>query len=92
METIIASNPNADTIDFVMDNLNIHGPKSLTDHFGKEKGTELWNRLTVHYTLNTPQLAQSGRNRDQSFRLAMRWVEKNPDSRHPAPGSRGLEC
>jgi len=50
METIIASNPNADTIDFVMDNLNIHGPKSLTDHFGKEKGTELWNRLTVHYT------------------------------------------
>jgi hypothetical protein len=71
METIIASNPNADTIDFVMDNLNIHGPKSLTDHFGKEKGTELWNRLTVHYTLNTPQLAQSGRNRDQSFRPAM---------------------
>jgi DDE superfamily endonuclease len=50
METIIASYPNADTIHLVMDNLNIHGPKSLTDHFGKEKGTELWNRLTVHYT------------------------------------------
>jgi hypothetical protein len=50
METIIASYPNADTIHVVMDNLNIHGPKSLTDHFGKEKGTELWNRITVHYT------------------------------------------
>jgi transposase len=50
METIIASYPGADTIHLVMDNLNIHGPKSLTDHFGKEKGTELWNRLTVHYT------------------------------------------
>jgi DDE superfamily endonuclease len=50
METIIASYPNTDTIHLVMDNLNIHGPKSLTDHFGTEKGTELWNRLTVHYT------------------------------------------
>jgi hypothetical protein len=50
METIIDSYPNADTIHLVMDNLNIHGPKSLTDHFGQEKGTELWNRLTVHYT------------------------------------------
>jgi DDE superfamily endonuclease len=50
METIIALYPDADTIHLVMDNLNIHGPKSLTDHFGKEKGTELWNRLTVHYT------------------------------------------
>jgi hypothetical protein len=50
METIITSYPNADTIHLVMDNLNIHGPKSFTDHFGKEKGTALWNRLTVHYT------------------------------------------
>jgi len=39
LETIIASY-----------NLNIHGQKSLTDYFGKEKGTELWSRLTVHYT------------------------------------------
>jgi hypothetical protein len=50
LETIIASYPGADTIHLVMDNLNIHGPKTLTDYFGKEKGTELWNRLTVHYT------------------------------------------
>jgi hypothetical protein len=38
METIIASYASCDTIHLVMDNLNIHGPKSLTDHFGKEKG------------------------------------------------------
>jgi len=47
---IIAHYSGADTIHLVMDNLNIHGPKTLTDYFGKEKGTELWNRLTVHYT------------------------------------------
>jgi hypothetical protein len=50
LETIIASYPDADTIHLVMDNLNIHGPQTLTDYFGKDKGTELWSRLTVHYT------------------------------------------
>jgi hypothetical protein len=50
LETIIASYSEANTIHLVMDNLNIHGPKTLTDYFGKEKGAELWNRLTVHYT------------------------------------------
>jgi hypothetical protein len=33
-----------------MDNLNIHGQKSLTDYYGKRAGTRLWRRLTVHYT------------------------------------------
>ena len=50
LETIIASYPAADTIHMVMDNLNIHGPKTLTDYFGKDKGRQLWSRLTVHYT------------------------------------------
>ena len=50
LEGIIANYSGADTIHLVMDNLNIHGPKTLTDYFGKEKGGELWNRLTVHYT------------------------------------------
>jgi transposase len=50
LEGIIANYSGADTIHLVMDNLNIHGPKTLTDYFGKEKGTELWRRLTVHYT------------------------------------------
>ena len=33
-----------------MDNLNIHGRKSLTDYFGEQKGGNIWDRLTVHYT------------------------------------------
>jgi hypothetical protein len=50
LETIIETYPQATTIHLVMDNLNIHGPKSLTDYFGPEKGKLLWGRLTVHYT------------------------------------------
>jgi hypothetical protein len=34
----------------VMDNLNIHGRKSLTDYFGEQRCGSIWNRLTVHYT------------------------------------------
>lgn len=40
----------AETIHLVMDNLNIHRRKSLTDLFGAEFGSEIWNRFTVHYT------------------------------------------
>jgi hypothetical protein len=40
----------ARTIHLVMDNLNTHSPKCLTDSFGEEQGRRLWNRLTVHYT------------------------------------------
>jgi len=42
--------PAADTIHLVMDNLNIHRRKSLTDLIGEEFGAEVWNRFTVHYT------------------------------------------
>ena len=42
--------PEARTIHLVMDNLNIHGRKSLTDTLGSEAGEELWKRFTVHYT------------------------------------------
>lgn len=34
----------------IMDNLSTHKKKSLTDFFGEEKGTELWERFDVHYT------------------------------------------
>jgi transposase len=40
----------ARTIHVVMDNLNTHSPKCLTDYFGEKQGRHLWNRLTVHYT------------------------------------------
>ena len=42
--------PEADTIHLIVDNLNIHRRKSLTDLLGDEFGTEIWNRFTVHYT------------------------------------------
>jgi DDE superfamily endonuclease len=38
------------TIHLIMDNLNIHCRKSLVDSFGQQKGGDLWDRLTVHYT------------------------------------------
>lgn len=47
---IISSYPCANTIHLVMDNLNIHGRKTLTDYFGEEQGGDFWQRLTVHYT------------------------------------------
>jgi hypothetical protein len=42
--------PKAKTIHLVMDNLNIHSRKSLTDVYGAEMGAEVWNRFTVHHT------------------------------------------
>ena len=42
--------PEAETIHLVMDNLNIHCRKSLTDIFGVEMGSEIWSRFSVHYT------------------------------------------
>ena len=42
--------PSTQTIHLVMDNLNIHGRKSLVDCFGEREGGDLWDRFTVHYT------------------------------------------
>jgi transposase len=42
--------PQAKTIHLVMDNLNIHSRKSLTDFYGSKVGGEIWDRFTVHYT------------------------------------------
>ena len=42
--------PEVETIHLVIDNLNIHRRKSLTDIFGAEVGGEIWDRFTVHYT------------------------------------------
>ena len=40
----------ADTIHLVLDNLNIHCLKSLTDAFGSKMGCEVWDRFTIHFT------------------------------------------
>jgi hypothetical protein len=42
--------PQARTIHLVMDNLNIHRLKPLTDLLGAEIGSEVWDRFTVHYS------------------------------------------
>lgn len=38
------------TIHLVMDNLNTHNEKSLTQTFGETEGRRLWARFTPHYT------------------------------------------
>jgi len=48
--TLALAYPDAKTIHLVMDNLNIHRRKALTDVFGAEMATEVWDRFTVHYT------------------------------------------
>jgi transposase len=47
---IVLAYPHARKIHMVMDNLNIHCCKSLTDFYGIGEGTKLWNRLEVHHT------------------------------------------
>ena len=42
--------PAANTIHLIVDNLNIHRQKSLTDVFGGKMAAEVWDRFTVHYT------------------------------------------
>ena len=42
--------PEAETIHLVMDNLNIHRRKSLTDLLGNDVGDQVWDRFTIHYT------------------------------------------
>ena len=50
VQRVLAAYPGARTVHLVMDNLNIHCEKSLTDHFGRREGKKLWRRLTVHFT------------------------------------------
>ena len=50
IKRVVAAYPRTRTIHMVMDNLNIHCEKSLTDHFGRREGRKLWRRITVHHT------------------------------------------
>ena len=47
---VVRAYPRARTLHLVLDNLNTHGRKALTDHLGVREGRRLWRRLTVHYT------------------------------------------
>lgn len=42
--------PAVRTIHLIVDNLNIHRRKSLTNLLGPEIGSDVWGRFTVHYT------------------------------------------
>ncbi len=44
------SYPGATRTYLVMDNLNIHCQKSLTDAFGSQMGSEVWERFVIHHT------------------------------------------
>src|SRR5712692_10161880 len=50
VQRLLAAYPFARKIHLLMDNLNIHCRKSLTDHLGGTEGRYLWSRLKVHYT------------------------------------------
>ena len=50
IQRVVAAYPGTRTIHLVVDNLNIHCEKSLTDQFGRRLGRRLWRRLTVHFT------------------------------------------
>jgi hypothetical protein len=50
MQRVVGAYPKARTIHMVMENLNIHCEKSLTDHLGRRLGSRLWRRVTVHFT------------------------------------------
>ena len=46
--TVVDAYPATSTIHFVVDHLNTHLEKALTDHFGTREGHRLSSRLTVH--------------------------------------------
>ena len=50
IEEIVHSYTRVRTIHLVMDNLNTHKEKSLTDYFGERQGKKLWTKITPHYT------------------------------------------
>jgi DDE superfamily endonuclease len=83
--------PDATTIHLIMDNLSSHRRKSLTDLYGEKVGVR--NLGPFHRSLHadTWQLAESGRNRNQSFLPAMSWDAKNPRSQEAAPREPRLE-
>ena len=50
VQGLVSQYPFARKIHLVMDHLNTHCRKSLTDHLGEKEGHYLWSRLKVHYT------------------------------------------
>lgn len=81
----------ARTIHLVMDNLNTHCRKTLTDYFGEQEGGYLWDRLTVHYTPTHGSWLEPGRDRNQLVRPTMPGKAQNPEFGCPGAGIASLE-
>ncbi len=69
--------PEAKTIHLVMDNLNSHRKKSLTDLYGDEIGSEIRERFTVHYT-PTHEVGSIRRKSKSASSHGRVWKQKNP--------------
>jgi hypothetical protein len=63
--------PNAKTIHLVMDNLNIHRRKALSDVFGADNGHRSLGSLYSPLHAHSRKLAQSSGNRNRDFLPAM---------------------
>ncbi len=50
LKTVSLKYESVDKIVLVMDNLSTHKKKSLTDFYGEEEGSRLWDRFEVHHT------------------------------------------
>ena len=83
--------PEAKTIHLVMDNLNIHRRKSLTDLFGAEIGGEVWDRFTVHYTPTHGSWLNQAEIEIGIFSRQCLGKQKNPRPEDSAPGKPSLE-
>ncbi len=81
--------PEAQTIHLVMDNLNIHGRKSLSDFYGEQRGSALWDRFTVHYTPKHGSWLNQAEIEIGLFSLPRQ--TKNPRSADTPPGEPRVE-
>ena len=91
LETIVRRYPGARTIHLVMDNLNIHGRKSLTDYFGEERGRCDLEPPYRSLHAQARELAKSGGNRDQPVFPAVPGAAQNSNLAHLATGVSRLE-
>ncbi len=86
LRRIARRHPAAKTIHLVVDNLNTHRAKSLSDTFGEREGGRLWERFIVHYTpkhgswLNPAELEASLWARDASPPLCPKLRAEPADS------------
>jgi hypothetical protein len=89
--TIVSRYPQARTIHLVMDNLNIHGRKSLTDYFRREEGRG--DLESAHRSLHAEarELAEPSGNRNQPLMPAMSGPAEDSNLGHLATGSSRLE-